>query len=291
MRLTPLLPLAATAAVAFVIPDEATITELRIEQPKQQQDTTGIASHLPSTADLLHAADDAFSSLLQTSRRLLDDMLSRTSELRERAPSMPRRHRYHKSRVVESVPDSDWLDSTLATDTRDWLGYDVDDADDTRHHHGDHDHHGHHGHHGDPHKRSNLTVYQLIKKSKYTTKLAKLIDEDGDLVSVLNSTNANYTVFAPTDDAFERLPKHERPSKDDIKKVLLYHVSADYYPASRVLLSHTIPTLLKEKDLGNFPQRIRIGLGLKGLELDFYSPVVAINIVCWCLLLDIYIFC
>lgn len=124
-----------------------------------------------------------------------------------------------------------------------------------------------------------MTIYQLISSSKYTTKLAELVSEDEELIKVLNGTEANYTLFAPTDHAFEKIPKHgEKPSKELIKKVLLYHVSPDFYPASRVLVSHTIPTLLKEKNLGDYPQRIRLGLGLKGLELNFYSRVVAINI-------------
>lgn len=52
---------------------------------------------------------------------------------------------------------------------------------------------GHGGHH---HHKPNLTVYELISKSRYTTKLAELIDEFPDLVKALNGTEANYTVFA-----------------------------------------------------------------------------------------------
>ncbi|PMD31472.1 hypothetical protein L207DRAFT_591432 [Hyaloscypha variabilis F] len=50
--------------------------------------------------------------------------------------------------------------------------------------------------------------YEVIAGSKYTTKLAKLINEFPDLVEVLNGTAANYTVFAPTDKAFEKIPEH-----------------------------------------------------------------------------------
>ena len=58
-------------------------------------------------------------------------------------------------------------------------------------------HHGGHGHHGHHHK-PNETVYELISKSKYTTKLAALINEYEDVVELLNGTSANFTVFAPT---------------------------------------------------------------------------------------------
>ena len=50
----------------------------------------------------------------------------------------------------------------------------------------------HHGRPGHGHK-PNMTVYQLIAESKYTTKLAKLINDYPDLVEALNGTEANYT--------------------------------------------------------------------------------------------------
>lgn len=128
----------------------------------------------------------------------------------------------------------------------------------------DHPHHPPHDgppHHGPPHRRPhhpphdghdkpNRTVYELINESKYTTKLAKLINKYDDLVETLNSTKANYTIFAPTDEAFEKIPDHGRhPSKEVLKDILLYHVSPDFYPAGRVLHSYTIPTLLSPRSL------------------------------------------
>jgi len=148
----------------------------------------------------------------------------------------------------------------------------------------EHPHHPHHPpHHGKPrhphHGKPNLTVYELINTSKYTTKLAKLINGYPDLVEILNGTAANYTIFAPTDKAFEKIPKqHEKPNKELIRNVLAYHVSPDFYPAGRVLLSHTIPTSYGEERLGGEPQRLRLGLSLKGLTVNFYSHVVAANI-------------
>merc|ERR1711977_622340 len=90
----------------------------------------------------------------------------------------------------------------------------------------------------------------------------------------------NKTVYAPTDKAFEKLPKgHKKPSKELIKKVLAYHVSPDFYPAGRVLVTHTIPTALGEDSLGGNPQRLRVGINLfYGLSVNFYSRIVAVNI-------------
>ncbi|KAJ4297852.1 hypothetical protein N0V90_005751 [Kalmusia sp. IMI 367209] len=122
----------------------------------------------------------------------------------------------------------------------------------------DHPHHPPHEkppHHGPPHRgrphhpphhgKPNQTVYELIKASKYTTKLAKLLDEFPDLVDKLN--------------------------------VLLYHVSEEFYPAGRVLHSYTIPTLLEPENLGH-KQRLTVRVTLKGPTINFYSKVVAVNI-------------
>lgn len=88
-------------------------------------------------------------------------------------------------------------------------------------------------------------------------------------------------VFAPTDKAFEKIPdKAPKPSKEELKKILLYHVSEDFYPAGKVLVTHTIPTLLSVETLGIGPQRLATEIGLKGLTVNFYSRIVAIDIVC-----------
>jgi uncharacterized surface protein with fasciclin (FAS1) repeats len=133
----------------------------------------------------------------------------------------------------------------------------------------------HHPHHGPP----NMTVYELIAKSKYTTKLAKAINEFPDLVELLNGTKANYTVFAPTDRAFEKIPKNApKPPKEVLKKILTYHVSAEFYPAGRVLAGRTIPTALEAEYIGKVPQRLSTQIGLRGLTVNFYSRIVAIDI-------------
>ncbi|KAG9247964.1 Fasciclin domain-containing protein [Calycina marina] len=107
------------------------------------------------------------------------------------------------------------------------------------------------------------------------TKLTALIDEFPDLVATINGTVANYTVFAPTDAAFAKIPEHgEKPLKDLAEKVLLYHVSPDFYPAGRVLASHTIPSALGSDGLGGDAQLLRVGLGLKGLAVNFYSRII-----------------
>jgi uncharacterized surface protein with fasciclin (FAS1) repeats len=148
-------------------------------------------------------------------------------------------------------------------------------------HHPPHDGPPHHGgpHHPPHDQKPNRTVYELINESKYTTKLAKWINEYDDIVQLLNGTKANYTVFAPTDEAFEKIPEHgHKPSKEVLKDILLYHVTDDLYPAGRVLHTYTIPTLYTpSKNLGH-QQRLTVRVTLKGPAINFYSRLVAVNI-------------
>lgn len=137
---------------------------------------------------------------------------------------------------------------------------------------------GPHGPHH-PHHRANETVWELISKSKYTTKLAAALKDFPDLVDKLNGTAANYTIFAPTDHAFEKIPKHApKPPKEFLEKILTYHVSPEFYPAPRILVSRTIPTALEAKFIGKVPQRLSTQVGFRGLTVNFYSRIVAIDI-------------
>ncbi|KAF7130897.1 hypothetical protein CNMCM5793_003767 [Aspergillus hiratsukae] len=146
-----------------------------------------------------------------------------------------------------------------------------------------------------PHHPSfNKTIYELIKSSKYTTILAKIVDEDDELVQFLNSTKANHTVFAPTDEAFKKIPhhrhgrdhdrnyEHEHPKipKEVIRAIAHYHVAPGLYSASDIFHSHTVPTTLNSSTLGpDLPQRLAVRVGWKGLTLNYYSHIVAADIV------------
>ncbi|KAL7796749.1 FAS1 domain-containing protein [Trichoderma ceciliae] len=134
--------------------------------------------------------------------------------------------------------------------------------------------HGH-DHNGD----GSLTIYELISKSKYTTKFAKLVNDHPSVVDLLNSTSANYTLFVPLDKAFEDIPDdHKKPSKQFIENVLLYHVGLGEYPVRRILYTDTIPTAYDEDLLGGEPQRVRTSVNLAGVRINFYSKVVAADI-------------
>ncbi|TGO52219.1 hypothetical protein BCON_0145g00010 [Botryotinia convoluta] len=263
---TTLLPF-AVVSTAFVIPDEQITNQIIVESQKPSKTWL---DRIPEIKDnFISHAEKSLKDAVAFSENAFDNAIDTLSEAGQKAQNVIECHH-----SMSKFDISGWLDSAIST---------VDDIDIFDHphekppHHGKPPHHPKNPHHG--HGKPNRTVYELIASSKYTTKLAELINEYPDLVDALNGTAANYTVFAPTDKAFEKIPEHhKKPSKELIKAVLEYHVSPDFYPAGRVLVSHTIPTALKEGRLGDEPQRLRVGLGLKGLAVNFYSRVIAVNI-------------
>lgn len=277
MRLIHLLPLAGFAA-AIVLPDEQVMAEVAIEDHHAGRPVveTVAGDFLDEVKHITDDIKDKASSVLDTSKNYLDDAIAYATDA--------------ENKVSERI-------HSVGFDIESWLANADEDESDGPHdgpHHPPHRKppHGkppkdghpphrrppHRGH--SPHKKSNQTIYQLISKSKYTTKLAKLIDEDADLVKTLNGTKANYTIFAPTDAAFEKIPEHApKPSPEFLKALLLYHVSPHFYPAGRLAFTHTLPTLLDSATLGDRPQRLASRWGLRGLTLNFYSKVVAANIV------------
>ncbi|KAF6219589.1 hypothetical protein HO133_004058 [Letharia lupina] len=264
MKLIQILPLAALST-AFVIPEEQVMSQVAIESDRAPD---SFLEKIPSKDEAIKQFHNSFTKLIDTSKNAFDDAIEYATETTEEVSDKAYETAYHVS---------SWLDS--ATDRIQELGEEVVlFSEDDEEHHGGKGRKGRKGHHGHC-KKPNLTVYELISKSKYTTKLAALIDEYEDVIELLNGTASNYTVFAPTDKAFEKIPEHApKPSKEELKKILLYHVSEDFYPAGKVLVTHTVPTLLSVDTLGIGPQRLATEIGLKGLTVNFYSRIVAIDI-------------
>lgn len=123
-----------------------------------------------------------------------------------------------------------------------------------------------------------LTIYELISKSEHTTKFAGLVDEHEEIVELLNSTDAKYTLFVPGNKAFEHLPGDKKPDADFLKAVIKYHIADGEFSARDLVHTNTVPTVVKEKLLGDEPQRLRASFGFGGLNINFYSKVVKPNI-------------
>lgn len=256
----------AALATAFVIPDERVMDQVAIESD--------------NSADIFDHSSFKFPGGCHSKKNLGD--------LRDRFESVVEVSHDAFDNAVHSITNS----FESATEHVDNVDFDhpphgpprgpKHPKDDPHHGPGKRPHKPHDPHH--PHHPPHLTVYELINKSKYTTKFAKLVNEFDEIVKLLNSTKVNSTVFVPTDKAFEKIPDHgHKPSKEILAKVLAYHIASSLYPARRVFTAHTIPTLLNGTFLSEVPaktpQRLAVKLGWTGLFIDGYSRVTYPNIV------------
>jgi uncharacterized surface protein with fasciclin (FAS1) repeats len=245
-----ILPFAALAS-AFVIPEDAVMNQVNLERDsRDSRDSHDIFDKLASPQELLHGARDKFANVVEASHNAFDD-------------------------VVYSI-----------TDTFESAANGVEDA--AADVFGGGDHHPHDPDHKEPYiphdpHDANLTLYQLITQSKYTTKFAELVNQFDEAIEALNKTSANVTVFVPTDKAFEKIPDHgHKPSKEMLAKVLMYHSLPHVYTAGSVLGAHTLPTILNGTGLSDKPDetpyRVSVKLGLTGLFINSYARVIYPNV-------------
>lgn len=268
MKVLNILPLAALTS-AYVISSEQVLGDLAIEDHHTHSDIDGWMESATSAKDeLLNDIKEHYEEASEAGKNAWGKVHKCGEQAKNAIDSAFERASDAASSFGESIQESTHDIESWWKDTDILEGLEG----------------GHHGKkpHHPPHHKPNETVYQLIAGSKYTTRLAKLISKYDDIVELLNSTSAgNYTVFAPTDKAFEKIPdKAPEPSKEVLKAILAYHVVPDFYPAGRVLVSHTAPTLFKTKSLSDHeePQRIAFKIGLNGLTVNFFSRIIAINI-------------
>ena len=257
MRGLTLLPL-AVAATAFVIPDEQTMNALSLEY--QDKPSPSLWDKFPSPEEAWQEIDHTITKAAGCAKHKFDEAVDHTFTAAVK----------FGEKFEDALAGEAWLQSA---------NYDLDlfTTEERPPHHGPPRHRK--PHHPPHHHKPNETIYELISKSKYTTALAKLVDKFPDVVEALNGTKHNYTLFAPTDRAFKKIPKHApKPTKEMLKTLLSYHVSKEFFPAGRVLVSKTIPTALDGEDIGGFPQRLSTQVGLRGLTVNFYSRVVAVDI-------------
>ncbi|CAK7216643.1 hypothetical protein SCUCBS95973_002876 [Sporothrix curviconia] len=136
-------------------------------------------------------------------------------------------------------------------------------------------------------KVSNLTLYQLIASSNYTTQFTALVDEFPAIVALLNTTSAedaaavNHTVFVPVDTAFAALPGWNTTTDAAVREsIVRYHIGLGDFPYKVLFATHTVPSLYHEPLLGGAAQRLRVRFEKKlGVRVNFAARVVAANVL------------
>ncbi|KAJ8610732.1 hypothetical protein MRB53_038374 [Persea americana] len=239
MKFVNLLPLAALST-AFVVPAEQVLSEIAIEDHHSSSgwvaDTEVVEDHAVSSfkeyfGQLSDATSDAWEAVTKSSKNVWDEAFERASDFAG-----------HFSEDLQSWAETDILDGPP--------------------------HHGKPGHgrrprHPPHHHKPNLTVYQLISESKYTTKLAKYISEYDDLVEALNSTKGE----------LHPLRSDRQSIREDSRQgAQAEQGTAQAHPG--------IPCRGWGEHLSSQPepQRVAFRLSLRGLTVNFLSKVIAANI-------------
>lgn len=118
-----------------------------------------------------------------------------------------------------------------------------------------------------------------MNENRETSRLAELLREHDDLVTLLSDSENNYTLLAPTNRALDRFLRHEHQSSD-IKEFLQYHILPRQIELDNVKNQQTLPTSLNQSGLGkDLPQRLVVNKFHRRVLLNGASEVIAGDIV------------
>jgi len=102
---------------------------------------------------------------------------------------------------------------------------------------------------------SNMDIVDTAINAGQFTTLVSLVQKTG-LEDVLRSQDVKYTLFAPPDAAFARVPKEQLDAlladPDGLKKVLLCHIALGVYPSNLLKLGVEPEALCKISLTGGF---------------------------------------
>ncbi|KAJ5819367.1 hypothetical protein N7474_004958 [Penicillium riverlandense] len=264
------LPVAAVAPLssAFVVPDEKVLGQFRLEkqQPERNAGELDVPSHVVDIEE-----DDIDSDLLWALTMMKDehdsvfDVVDSYSYI-----ATPEESGCTSQEDGEYGDDGDDSDSDDEGD---------DDDDDDGEHRAPHrrPRRPHRGPYPHPHPGrcpgsdlcpAQLTIWELLSEDRQTAHLADILSSDTNLVTLLNSSAANYTVFAPTNRALARLPREggggKKPSRKFLSRLLRYHIIPGRVGVEELVAAglQTLPTLFNESALGkNLPQRVVVSRG------------------------------
>ncbi|WQF82862.1 Putative FAS1 domain-containing protein [Colletotrichum destructivum] len=127
---------------------------------------------------------------------------------------------------------------------------------------------------GETDEPTNMSVIDIIRQSDRATYFSKLLESYDKLRRMLEDESREFTVFVPTDEAFQALEGFERSGGALLGEMLEYHAVEGRHTADELGRVGTLATVFEEGELGGRRQRLRIGVGLLGLEVNFYGRVV-----------------
>ncbi|KAJ3955593.1 hypothetical protein N0V92_007888 [Colletotrichum tropicale] len=122
-----------------------------------------------------------------------------------------------------------------------------------------------------PEKDLAESVYQIIQESGHE-QFAALLRGQEVLRSRLAGAEGGFTVFVPTDEAFQKLDM-DQSGEALVREMAEYHVLEGVYSVYDLRGMQTVPTVLEEPGTGR-RQRLRVGGGGEDVVLNFYSRLL-----------------
>ncbi|KAI8922847.1 FAS1 domain-containing protein [Entophlyctis helioformis] len=120
-------------------------------------------------------------------------------------------------------------------------------------------------------------LLELVASHSTLSTLAKLVNERDAFVAALSDPNADLTVFAPSDEAFDRL--HNTPPSEAVTEILLYHIVNPAVPAAKLVDGALLTTAYSPESLGGRPQKIRVITRDGIIRLNWHSNVEETDLV------------
>ncbi|PTU23027.1 hypothetical protein P175DRAFT_0499580 [Aspergillus ochraceoroseus IBT 24754] len=105
-----------------------------------------------------------------------------------------------------------------------------------------------------PQNLFNKTIYQLISKSKYTTILARIVNEDPDLVDALYFFRPDRPRISPKSPIVVVVVAITISPRSSSAASSRYHSSPEIYSAARIFPSHTLPSS-RSRILSSAPEK------------------------------------
>ncbi|KAL2918367.1 hypothetical protein HK105_202294 [Polyrhizophydium stewartii] len=119
-------------------------------------------------------------------------------------------------------------------------------------------------------------LLDVVTTTAELSTLAAAIEQRESLVTALTAKNADLTLLAPTNSAFERV---RRPPPDDVvTSVLLYHVVSPATESASLRDGALLVTAYNPERLGGHPQRIRVTTAADRIRLNWHTRIEAPDI-------------
>lgn len=263
------LVLLPVAAQAFYLPDVFRQEQSLLQHEDAYKEDT-VEHYFDTMAELSSKSVDG---ALNTVERMGEAFTESLSSLFD---TVRHRNKHHRHRYDDE--DDDDFDDERRRRHRNRHHYeDDDDFEDERR--GRHNHRNHRRPHSLDDNTNDKTIWELIKESDYASKFAKLVEKHKHVKNHLDDTKNDYTVFVPTNDAFEHMEKmHGKISSEFLEEILEYHIVPGRFDEGKIRSVYTMPSVLELRDLGHHHQRLRVGINEGDIMLNFYAKVLNLDI-------------